>query len=109
VAVKSGPLKMIKVDQDCIPDTLTNRAIANAAENLASRRVGPGLSFPSMSSPYYAGAAAKMIIQRAASRPKSPPGSYRPRRPESPVLHAHWENGLPEDLAPPQHQRQSTD
>ena len=108
VAVK-GPLKMIKVDQDCIPDTLTNRAIANAAENLASRRVGPGLSFPSMSSPYYAGAAAKMIIQRAASRPKSPPGSYRPRRPESPIMHAHWENGLPEDLAPPQHQRQSTD
>ena len=104
--VKSGPFKMIKVDPDCIPETLTHRAIANAAENLASRRVGSGLSFPSMSSPYYAGAAAKMIIQRAASRPKSPSGSYRPSRPESPVMF-EWENGLPEDLAPPQHQRQS--
>ena len=93
-------------DPDHIFETPTNRAIANAAADLASWRVGSGLSFPSMSSPYYAGAAAKMIIQRAASRPKSPSGSYRPSRPESPVMF-EWENGLPEDLAPPQHQRQS--
>ena len=71
-------------DPDHIFETPPNRAIANAAADLASWRVGSGLSFPSsMSSPYYAGAAATMIIKRAASRPKSPPASYRPRRSES--------------------------
>ena len=84
-------------DPDHIFETPTNRAIANAAADLASwrvgsglsvnshtGRVGSGLSFPSsMSPPSYAGAAATMIIKRAASRPKSPPASYRPRRSES--------------------------